>query len=200
MKKSVTCITATLLVLFVFSGCSKETAGSKSSPADDFGINNDAITNMLFNYAARSFVQGEISENDLSLILDCGVQAPSARNGQPWHFTVLRDNAIANRIIPDIPDGNILIIVSGKGNSSSVFFDCALATENMYLAAQALGLGSRIYTGPISAINANFKDTLEIPAGFDAISLVRIGHIESNQDGMSTASPRLEAESIINYK
>ena len=74
------------------------------------------------------------------------------------------------RIIPDALKGNILIIISGQdqpGRAAAVAFDCALATENMYLAAQSLGLGSHIYTGPIANLNTH-KDSVGIPPAISA--------------------------------
>jgi nitroreductase len=78
-------------------------------------------------------------------------------------------------------EGNVIIVISaaGDGKTNNVqILDCALAVQSIYLAAQALGYGSRIYTGPMDNINRNLKAELGLPNGHNAIALVRIGRIE----------------------
>jgi hypothetical protein len=60
-------------------------------------------------------------------------------------------------------------------------------------------LGSHIYTGPIANLNANYTDLVEIPAGYVAIAILRIGSIAENTDAVSSASPRNADPEIIDY-
>jgi nitroreductase len=164
---------------------------------------NAAIKNLTGHYAAGNFTAGAITQADLDTILTAGVRAPSASNRQPWQFTVVRDQGLARRIISNMPEGNILIIVSAAGDGRTngpAILDCALATESMYLAAQALGLGSRIYTGPMDTINRQLKGDLGLPNGYSAVALVRVGRVPPQPDAVSAASPRKSANSVINYK
>ena len=41
----------------------------------------------------RKFKSEPISEMDLHTILEAGIAAPSSKNRQPWHFTVVRGEA-----------------------------------------------------------------------------------------------------------
>jgi nitroreductase len=164
---------------------------------------NPAIQAITGHYAARNFIAGAIGQAELDAILNAGVHAPSASNRQPWQFTVVRDQNLAKRIVPAMVEGNILIIISASGDgktNGSAILDCALATESIYLAAQALGLGSRIYTGPMDTINSRLKGDLGLPSGYSAVALVRVGRVEAPADGVSAASARKNANSIINYK
>lgn len=158
---------------------------------------------IIRHHAARNFAPGAVSASELNAILEAAIHAPSARNRQPWRFTVVQTPDLAKRIIPNITEGNILIIVSaagdGKTNGSEIL-DCALATENIYLAAQALGLGSRIYTGPIDSLNRSLKPALGIPARDNAVALVRIGRLASGVDATSAASSRNNADRLVTYK
>ncbi|MGO9410282.1 MAG: nitroreductase family protein [Spirochaetia bacterium] len=61
-------------------------------------------------YSTKVFTTSPVDPNDLELILQCGVRAPSARNSQPWHFTVIEYLQTMTRIIPDTLKGNILIV------------------------------------------------------------------------------------------
>jgi nitroreductase len=157
---------------------------------------------ILNHYAARDFAAGAVSRNDLDLIIRTGVRAPSAGNRQPWHFTVVQNDALARRIVPNTVDGNVLIVISAPdgGANGRVILDCALAAQSIYLAAQALGYGSRIYTGPIDALNRDLKTDLGIPAGDSAVVLVRIGRIRPGVDAVSAASARKTQDSMVTYK
>jgi nitroreductase len=155
----------------------------------------------LNHYAARNFTAGALSGSELDMVIQAGIRAPSARNRQPWHFTVVRDRTLANRIISNVPDGNVLIIVTAAGNgktNGSEILDCGLAVESMYLAAQAIGLGSRIYTGPMDTVN-KMKQELDFPSGHSAVALVRIGKVQA-ADAVSAASDRSSASRMVTYK
>ena len=158
---------------------------------------------ILNHYSPRNFTTGAIPAADLNQIIQAGIRAPSAGNRQPWHFTVVQDQALARQIVSQNVDGNILIVVSAQGDGKTngvQILDCALATQSIYLAAQALGYGSRIYTGPMDAINSRFKTELGLPSGHSAVALIRIGRLQGTVDAVSAASARKSAEEIVTYK
>jgi nitroreductase len=158
-----------------------------------------AADKIVHHYAARDFIAGSISSAQLNTVLAAGVNAPSAMNRQPWQFTVVQNQGLAKQIISNVVDGNVLIIVSadvGK-NDTSIYLDCGLAEQSMYLAAQAIGLGSRIYTGPMRDLNGKLKN--ELPKGHTAVALVRIGQVKA-VDAVSAASNRKDAGKVITHK
>jgi nitroreductase len=170
--------------------------GLNAADADTLGV----ITG---HYAARNFAAGSISRTDLDTILAAAVRAPSAGNRQNWHFTVIQNQDLAKRIVSNNIDGNILIVISAPGDSKTngaTMLDCGLATQSIYLAAQALGLGSRIYTGPMDAVNGRLKGELGLPSGYSAAALVRIGRLSAGADAVSGASSRKAPDSVVNYK
>jgi nitroreductase len=158
---------------------------------------------ILNHYSPRNFVTGAIPAADLNAIIQAGVRAPSAANLQPWRFTVVRTLSLAQKIVPQAVEGNVLIVVSavgdGKTNTREII-DCALTTQSIYLAAQALGYGSRIYTGPINNVNSNLKGDLGLPDGHSAVAIVRVGKVQPGVDAVSSASPRKKAEELVTYK
>jgi nitroreductase len=135
------------------------------------------------------------------LILKCGIKAPSAKNIQPWKFTVINDEASMKEIVSNIVPGNVLVIVSGieSENGTTTDFDCGLATENMFVALHSLGLGAHIYVSPVVNINSK-KDFFQIPAGYKAVVVLRIGNIDKSVDVVSAASPRKKPGEVVNYK
>jgi nitroreductase len=160
----------------------------------------DAVSVILNNFGARNYTAGTIPKADLDKIIAAGIRAPSANNKQPWQFTIVTTPALTAKIMNDLPEGNALIIVSADSDSRENFLDCALAIENIYLAAQALGYGSRIYAGPVGRINGGLKKELGIPQERAVVSLVRVGRLSKNTDGVTSASPRKSASSVVTYK
>jgi len=162
---------------------------------------NETITGFISSlYTNHSLTAGAIDNADIEKILQCGIKAPSARNSQPWHFTVIKNLQIMQQILPDTVEGNIFIVVSGLEKQQGAIFDCGLATENIFLAAQALALGSHIYTGPMAKVNQGYKDKIGIPKDYIAISIVKIGKVEQGVDLVSSASKRKVESDIVNFQ
>ena len=158
---------------------------------------------IINHFAAGNFVDGAVPKADLDTIIQAGIRAPSARNLQPWRFTVVQNQALAKRILSQNRDGNVLVVISaagdGKTNGTQIL-DCGLAAQSIYLAAQALGYGSRIYTGLNDSINSGFKSDLGFPNNHNAVVVVRIGKVSSMADGLSGASSRKQPNDIVSYK
>jgi len=166
-----------------------------------FGQANDnCVTNVILSgYSERAYTSEPVSNQQLDLILKCGIKAPSGKNIQPWKFTVIKDEATMKEIIIDVVSGNVLIIVSGIESESGTTpdFDCALATESMFLAAHSLGLGARIYAISIEKINSK-KELFQIPSGYKAVIVLRIGNVDKSVDAVSAATPRKKFEEVVN--
>jgi len=161
---------------------------------------NCATGVILSGYSERSFTTDPVTDQQLDVVLQCGIKAPSARNIQPWKFTVIRDDSTMKKIINNVVSGNVLIVISGLESESGVTtgFDCGLATESMFVAAHGLGLGARIYGGPIGNVISN-RELFQIPEGYKPIMILRIGNVDKSVDAVSSATPRKSPEEVINY-
>ena len=163
---------------------------------------DNCVTSIILSgYSERAYTSETVSDQQLDLILKCGIKAPSGRNIQPWKFTVIKDEATMKEIVNDVVPGNVLIIVSGieSENGTTPDFDCALATESMFLAAHGVGLGARIYGSPTGNINSK-KEQFQIPSGYKVVMVLRIGNIDKSVDAVSAATPRKKFEEVVNYK
>ncbi len=159
------------------------------------------VTDLLLSaWSPRNFTSVPVTDQQIDMILQCGIKAPSARNGQPWHFTVVRNEPVMKEIISNITPGNVIIVISGKVSQSGATpdFDCGLATQNMFVAATSMGLGARIYGGPVAAAREK-REALQIPEGFTPVIMLRVGNIEKGTDAVSGASPRKAKEEIVNW-
>jgi nitroreductase len=165
-------------------------------------VSDNCVVNVLLSgYSERTYTSEPVTDQQLDLILKCGLKSPSARNLQPWKFTVIKDEPTMKVIVNNIVAGNVLIIISGVDSEGGKTpdFDCGLATESMFVAAHGLGLGARIYGSPTGNINSK-KDLFQIPSGYKAVIILRIGNVEKGVDAVSAATPRKKAEEVINYK
>ena len=165
-------------------------------------VSDNCVANMILSsYSERAYTSEPVTGAQLDLILECGIKAPSARNLQPWKFTVIKDEASMKEIIADVVPGNVLVVVSGEVSEGggTPDFDCGLAAESMFLAAHGLGLGARIYGSPAGTINSR-QDQFQIPSGYKAVVVLRIGNVDESVDAVSAATQRKSKQEIINYK
>jgi nitroreductase len=163
---------------------------------------DNCVTSLILSgYSEKAFTSEPVTDQQLDLILKCGIKAPSAKNIQPWKFTVIKDDATMKEIINDVVPGNVLIIISGIESESGTTpdFDCGLATESMFLGAHSIGLGARIYAISIGKINSK-KDLFQIPSGYKAVMVLRIGNTDKTVDAVSASTPRKKFEEVVNYK
>lgn len=171
--------------------------------AKSYGQMTDScVSEVLLNsYSEKMYTNEPVTDQQLDVILKCGIKSPSSRNRQPWKFTVIKDELIMKEIINDIEPGNVIVIVSGTEREDGTIpdFDCGLAMQSMFIAAHGLGLGARIYGGPAGRINSN-RELFQIPSGYKAVAALRIGNVDETIDAVSAASPRKATEEIINFK
>lgn len=105
--------------------------------------------------SVRSYTNRAIPSETVKKLLSAGMSAPSANNDQPWHFIVVTDRIILERITAVQPYAGYLsgaacgIVVCGDIRLKRVpqfkdFWvqDCSAAAENILIAAQAMGLGA----------------------------------------------------------
>jgi len=111
--------------------------------------------NFIFSRRSiRNYEDREIPETVLHDLLEAAMAAPSAVAKDPWEFIVLRRRASLEAVADVLPHGQMLrragagIIVCGDverahdKQESYLLQDLSAATENLLLAATALGLGS----------------------------------------------------------
>ena len=127
---------------------------------------NETIKTILNRRSVRKYKAIQFSQADLDLILKAGLYAPSARNTQAWHLTVIRSPEVIAELTEQVKAATLrmnnhyvamvsregysvgfgapgLIIVSGDPSDAPMApYDCALVLGNMFLAAYSLGLGS----------------------------------------------------------
>ncbi|MCX7709539.1 MAG: nitroreductase family protein [Clostridia bacterium] len=162
---------------------------------------NEVLRTIKKRRSIRSFKEEQIKQEELELILEAGMYAPSGHNEQPWHFTVIQnkeliqymaDKAKEIMVSADIewmrrmalnPRTNItykaptLIVVSARKTAISWMADCSAAIQNMLLAAESLNIGS-VWIGLLRFFYTQQDEVkkLNIPEGYEPVYSVALGY------------------------
>jgi nitroreductase len=140
----------------------------------------DAIEALLTRRSVRRYAAREVPREMIEKIVDAGRMAATACNEQPWEFVVVTDPALRRQLAglsihgPFIADAPVCIAVFSK-EWRYFLEDCAAATQNMLVAARALGLGSCWVAGDKKPTAPQVAALLGAPPGVRLISLIALG-------------------------
>jgi nitroreductase len=144
----------------------------------------------------RQYQDRSIPEEVINKLLAAAMAAPSARNQQPWEFIVVTRKDLLERISTVNPYADmaaaapVAILICGnleiETSPGYWVIDCAAATQNLLLAAHALGLGA-VWTGtyPNEDRMDGYTELFDLPEQILPHSLVVIGYPQeqpSDQD------------------
>ena len=99
--------------------------------------------------SVRKYLSKSVEEDKIDAMLKAGMAAPSGMDRRPWEFVVVTDRVALDSMAAKLPYAKMLtsvplaIVVCGDTTLSSYWYlDCSAATQNILLAAEALGLGA----------------------------------------------------------
>lgn len=143
------------------------------------------IKTIFSRRSIRKYTPDLVSEEDIKTLLEAAMAAPSASNRKPWHLVVVTGRETLDKLADShrygkmLYDAPLCVAVCGDTSTSERFWvqDCSAATENLLLAATALGLGA-VWLGvhPSEERVADIREVLGIPEGVTPLNLVSIGH------------------------
>jgi len=160
----------------------------------------DNFLDVIFTrYSVRHFTGEGIPKKDLETIVKAGMAAPSAVNLQPWSFIIVTERKALDTLNRKLPYARMLakataaIVVCGKPDTISPLSlvtkaianvsaqdywiqDCCAASENILLAAHAMGYGgvwTAVFPGKerIKAV----RDVLHIPEHIVPLNVIPLG-------------------------
>ena len=152
-------------------------------------MKNEAIENLMTRVSVREFTGEKISAEQIDTLLRAAMAAPSALNKQPWAFVVVTDEKIIAQLgeaLPSsrcsnhpacafIPCGDLSKTIEGD---LAAFWinDVSAATENLLLAAHAMGLGA-VWTGLHPDMNrvSMVQQLLGLPEHIVPLCVVPVG-------------------------
>ena len=171
-----------LLVASVMTGCCNKTVN------EDNG--NKALENIMTRTSIRAYTDRAVAADTVELLLRAGMAAPTAVNAQPWHFVVINDRAKLDELAGTSRQGDMVrqapLAIAVCGNMDKAMEgpgrefwiqDCSAATENILLAAHALGLGA-VWTAchPIEERLTAVSQVLNLPSNIVPLCVILIGY------------------------
>ncbi|HPU99285.1 MAG TPA: nitroreductase family protein [Candidatus Hydrogenedentes bacterium] len=142
----------------------------------------DALEALRTRRSVRQYdTERGVADADLETLVDCARLAASARNAQPWEFVVVRDAATRAELARVATNGSFIAdapaCIAVFCRKSDYFLEdgCA-ATQNLLVAARALGLGSCWVAGHRKPYADTVRKILGAPDDMLLISLVAVGY------------------------
>jgi nitroreductase len=149
----------------------------------------DVLEAITTRRSIRAFTEKDVSSDQVKVLLEAMIASPSAGNRQPWRIYVVRDEKVKQKLAIGAGDQDFIMeapvvfvicrVPDESGtryrNRGRTFYsiqDTAAMTQNLLLAAHALGLGA-CWVGAFndSAIIA----ALECASGVLPVAIVPVG-------------------------
>lgn len=148
----------------------------------------------------RAFADRPIEKDVLERLLDAARWAPTASNQQRWRFVVVSSRSVKELIkdfapgIFTMPAAFIAVCVEKEPDANpwaeaTYLADCAIAAQNIMLAAYELGIGSCV---ALSYSKVAIQEVLGLPEGVDPLFIVNLGYPAEDPE----PPPRLELNQI----
>ena len=136
--------------------------------------------------STRQFESRPVESKYIIKMLRAAMAAPSACNQQPWEFWVTDDKDLISRLSQVSPyakpvaNAPVVIIpcwtTEGLIAAPMAEIDMAIATENILLEAEELGLGAvMIGIAPLPERMKAVAEILHLPENFRAFTLIPVG-------------------------
>lgn len=142
-------------------------------------------------HSVREFLEKQIPMEKIDILLDAGMQAPSAGNARPWHFIVENRKEIIRKIIlfhhyaKMLDQAPAIIIVCSEPEKEKFegFWpqDCAACTENILIEATQIGLGA-VWLGiyPDKKRIEGIKKLFNLPENIVPFAVIALGYPKNN--------------------
>lgn len=169
--------------------------------------------------SVREYTEQAVDDDTISRLVDAAVNAPSAVNQQPYIFTVVRNQDVLARV-SDAAKSHMLatmggsphaehfrarlydpkfhifyyapalILISATSPGAWIVEDCALAAENLMLAAYAADLGTCWIGFAQSFLNTEAgKNEFGLPVSCVPVAPVIVGHRKAAPPPVSRRAP-----------
>jgi nitroreductase len=152
--------------------------------------NMDTLEAITTRQSIRAFTDQDVSNDLVLTLLEVMIASPSAGNKQPWRIYVVRDEKVKRKLAIGAGDQDFIMEVPvvfvicrvpeesaaryrDRGRTFYSIQDTAAMTQNLLIAANALGLG----TCWIGAFNDSaIAAALECPSGVLPVAIVPVGY------------------------
>jgi nitroreductase len=151
--------------------------------------NPDTLSVIHNRKSVRNFTGESVTQNEIDILLNAAMAAPSAVNCQPWEFIIVTDRKTLDKLGDVLPYAKMIfkagaaIIVCGvpakahKQMEEYAVIDSTLSSQNILLAAEAIGLGA-LWTAayPYPDRMKSVSSILKIPLDVIPLNVIPLGH------------------------
>ena len=148
-----------VVVLSVRLASDKVTVDKSADAQQSVNAEQAVLDNIATRTSIRDYEARPVEKEKIEKMLRAAMAAPTAMNKQPWHFVVVDQRNVLDALAGANPYAKMLkkaplaIVVCGntdkmiEGDGRDFWIqDASAATENLLLAAHAMGLGA-VWTG-----------------------------------------------------
>ena len=152
------------------------------------------LENIATRTSIRAYTEAPVEQAKIEKMLKAAMAAPTAMNKQPWHFVVVTDKdqlkslsetspysgMVAKAPLAIAVCGDMLKAMDGGGRDFWIQ-DASAATQNLLLAAHAMGLGA-VWTGIYPDLDRckSIAEVLSLPENIIPLNVVVIGYPAQN--------------------
>ena len=195
-------------VIITMTSCSSKENRDVNGNASANDAANSAIENIMSRTSVREYAPDrKISPDTVEILLRAAMAAPTAVNKQPWAYVVLDTREALDSLAEVLPYAKMLrhapLAIVTCGNMQRTFQaqraywiqDVSASTENLLLAANALGLGA-VWTGvyPTEERVKAVSERLGLPANIIPLAVVPVGYPAKEHQPKDKWNP-----SVIHY-
>ena len=157
----------------------------------------------------RQYAPEPVPDEIVDQLLELARWTGSSKNGQPWHFIVVRDRETLGKLAALRPNINWaagapvgIAIVLPTGSSLGEAYDEGRVTERLLTGAKLLGYGAGVAWFGEPSHQAEAKRILGIPEDRHARQIVMFGHAKSTKDPRPTgpARGRKPLSELVSYE
>lgn len=151
--------------------------------------------------SVRQYTGRRVSAGQVDILLRAGMAAPTGRDLRPWEFVVVNNRAVLDSLAAGLPYGKMLaqvttaVVVCGDTVVSPRLWveDCAMAAQNILLAAESLGLGA-VFTAvyPYPDRQELVNRLLKLPEHIVPLTIIPVGYPQ----GAHTPKRKYDPEKI----
>ena len=152
---------------------------------------SDMYQEFVNRRSVRVYTDEPIADEDLKKILSAGLMAPSGKSKFPWHFIVVKDRAMLEKLsLCRVGVARMLataacaiVVVGDPAVTDTLVEDCTIAAAYMHLEASTLGLGrchiqGRGRTAENGETTEDYvRGLLGFPADYKMQAVLSLGHI-----------------------
>ena len=159
----------------------------------------DILDVMYARQSIREFSDELVDDEQIEAMLKAAMAAPSAQDLRPWHFVAVRKRKTLDQLAKVhkyaymLEEAPLAIVVCGDTKVSERYWveDTCVATQNILLAATALGLGGVwISLYPKKKHQRVVRDLLDIPEQIGVLCMVALGHPSETKKKKAKYNPK----------